>query len=394
MALTDTALRQAKPKEKPYTLSDSLGLTIYVAPNGIKSWHFRFTWLGKQARISLGTYPEVGLKEARARRDEAREVVASGMDPRESRKEKKAQLVNAHGHSLRRVYEEWIAFRKGSLKPGSLRIICNSMELDWLPTFGNRQIASITRSEIVAMIRRIEKRGSVTTAVKTRQRLSQIFRYAIATGIIETNPTAEMYSVTERIGHHQHFPFLPFSELPETMAAIQACAAGQQAKSAFMMMIYCASRPGEVRHAMWSEIDFETATWTIPAGKMKMRRDHAVPLPRQAIDLLKAMLPITGHHQYVFVHRSDPKKPISTNYANSVIELAGLTGKQSPHGFRHLFSTEMNGRGYNRDWIERQLAHADTSVVRDVYNHATYMEQRRPTMQDWADLVTPGDNGS
>ncbi|WP_116828923.1 tyrosine-type recombinase/integrase [Pseudomonas syringae] len=388
MALTDTALRQAKPKDKAYTLPDSLGLSLYVAPTAIKSWHFRFTWLGKQVRISLGTYPEIGLKEARMRRDEAREEVARGIDPRESRKEKKALLINAQGHTLRRVYEEWLTFRKGSLKPGSLRIISNSMELDWLPAFGNRQMNSITRSEIVSVIRRIEKRGSVTTAVKTRQRLGQIFRYAIATGIVDTNPTLEMHTVTERITVQRHFPFLPFSELLRTISTILGCSAGQQYKSAFMMMVYCASRPGEVRHAMWKEIDFGNATWTIPAGKMKMRRDHIVPLPTQAIELLKAMLPLTGHLEYIFVHRSDPTKPVSTNYANNVIELSGLTGIQSPHGFRHLFSTEMNGRGYNRDWIERQLAHADTSTIRDTYNHATYIEQRRQMMQDWADLVT------
>jgi integrase len=389
VALTDTALRQAKPRGKAFTLSDSLGLTIYVAPNGVKSWHFRFTWLGTQVRISLGTYPEVGLKEARARRDEAREEVARGVDPRESRKDKRSQLVNAQGHSLRRVYEEWLAFRKGGLKPGSLRVICNSMELDWLPTFGDRQIGSIIRSEIIGMIRRIEKRGSITTAVKTRQRLGQIFRYAIATGIVESNPTLEMHTVTKRLERHKHFPFLPFTELPKTIATIQASAAGQQAKSAFMLMMYCTSRPTEVRHAMWSEIDFDTATWTISAGKMKMSRDHCVPLPKQAIALLKAMLPITGHHDHIFVHRSNPAKPISTNYANTVIEQAGLTGLQSPHGFRHLFSTEMNSRGYNSDWIERQLAHADSNAIRDIYNHATYLEQRRPMMQEWANLITP-----
>lgn len=389
MALTDTALRQAKPKDKPYTLADSLGLTIYVAPGGIKSWHFRFTWLGKQARISLGTYPDIGLKEARARRDEAREEVARGLDPRESRKEKKAQLIDAQGHSLRRVYEDWLAFRKGRLKPGSVRIITNSMELDWLPTFGDRQIGTITRAEIISMIRRIEKRGSLTTAVKTRQRLGQIFKYAIATGIIETNPTAEMHAVTQRIGPHKHFPFLPFDQLQDTLSTIRAGRAGPQPKAAFMLMLYCASRPGEVRNAMWSEIDTESATWKISAGKMKMHRDHIVPLPRQALALLEEMHPLTGAHKYIFVHRDDPKKPINTNFANSVIELAGLTGKQSPHGFRHLFSTEMNGRGYNSDWIERQLAHVDKSAIRDVYNHATYLEQRREMMQAWADIISP-----
>jgi integrase len=161
-----------------------------------------------------------------------------------------------------------------------------------------------------------------------------------------------------------------------------------------MLMIYTASRPGEVRHAEWSEIDLEAATWTTPASKMKMRRDHSVPLPAQAIDLLKSMLPITGGLRYVFTNRSDPTMPIGTNYANSVMEICGLTGKQSPHGFRHLFSTEMNGRGYNRDWIERQLAHADSSFIRDVYNHATYLEQRREMMQEWANLVTPATKGA
>lgn len=389
MALTDTAIRQAKPKEKAYTLPDSLGLSIYVAPAGIKSWHFRFTWLGKQARISLGTYPDVGLKEARSRRDEAREEVAKGIDPRGARKEKKAKLIQAQGHTLRRIYEEWLAFRKPSMRPGTIRIISNAMELDWLPTFGERQIDSITRSEIIGMIRRIEKRGAVTTAVKTRQLLGQVFRYAIATGVIEINPTAEMHAVTERIVTRRHFPFLPLSELPQTLAKINACRAGQQLKSAFMMMIYCTSRPAEVRYAMWSEIDMDSATWTIPAGKMKMRRDHVVPLPRQAIDLLNTMKPLTGHLPYIFTSRSDPLKPIGTNYANEVISFSGLVGAQSPHGFRHLFSTTMNGLEYNSDWIERQLAHGDKNVIRETYNHATYLEQRREMMQAWADIVSP-----
>lgn len=389
MAITDTAARQAKPKDKAYTLPDALGLSLFIAPSGIKSWHFRFTWLGKQVRISFGTYPDTGLKEARARRDEAREDIARGIDPRESRKEKKAGLIEANTRTFRKIYDEWLAFRKGSISPGTYRIISNAMELDVLPSFGDRQIESIKRADVIAMIRKIEKRGSVATAVKVRQRMGQVFSYAIAIGLIDANPTAEMHAVTEKMGQHKHHPFLPFSELPKTMATIQQSVAGQQLRSAFMLMIYTASRPGEVRHAEWSEIDLDNATWTTPASKMKMRRDHVVPLPRQAIDLLREMLPVTGHLRYVFTNRSDPTMPIGTNYANNVMEACGLTGRQSPHGFRHLFSTEMNGRGYNRDWIERQLAHADTSFIRDVYNHAAYLEQRREMMQVWADLVTP-----
>ena len=387
MALTDTAARQAKSKDKAYTIPDTLGLSLYVATNGIKSWHFRFTWLGKQARISFGTYPETGLKEARSRRDEAREDIARGVDPRESRKEKKAGLIEAGGRTFRRVYDEWLTFRKGSISPGTYRIISNLMELDVLPTFGGRQIDAIKRADVIGLIRRIEKRGSIVTAVKVRQRMGQVFSYAIATGLIESNPTAEMHAVTEKGAQNRPHPFLPFSELPKTIATIQQCVSGQQLRSAIMLMIYTASRPGEVRHAEWSEIDLEAAIWTTPAAKMKARREHAVPLPTQAVDLLKNMIPLTGGLRYVFTNRSDPTAPIGTNYANNVMDLCGLTGKQSPHGFRHLFSTEMNGRGYNRDWIERQLAHADSSFIRDVYNHATYLEQRRAMMQEWADLI-------
>ncbi|CRM04650.1 Putative prophage CPS-53 integrase [Pseudomonas sp. 28 E 9] len=393
MALTDTAARQAKPKEKAYTLPDSLGLSLYVANSGIKSWHFRFTWLGKQARISFGTYPETGLKEARSRRDEAREDIARGVDPRQSRKEKKAGLIEAGGRTFRRVYDEWLAFRKGSISPGTYRIISNLMELDVLPAFGGRQIDAIKRADVIGLIRRIEKRGSIVTAVKVRQRMGQVFSYAIATGLIESNPTAEMHAVTEKGAQNRPHPFLPFSELPKTIATIQQCVSGHQLRSAIMLMIYTASRPGEVRHAEWSEIDLDAAIWTTPAAKMKARREHAVPLPTQAVELLKSMLPITGGLRYVFTNRNDPTMPIGTNYANNVMDLCGLTGKQSPHGFRHLFSTEMNGRGYNRDWIERQLAHADSSFIRDVYNHAAYLEQRREMMQEWADLVSSGPSG-
>ncbi|MGE1156973.1 tyrosine-type recombinase/integrase [Pseudomonas kitaguniensis] len=393
MAISDTAARQAKPKDKAYTLPDSLGLSLYIATSGIKSWHFRFTWLGKQARISFGTYPDTGLKEARSRRDAAREDIASGIDPRNSRREKKAEMIEAGGRTFRRVYDEWLAFRKGSISPGTFRIIKNLMELDVLPVFGTRQIDSIKRADVISLIRKIEKRGSVATAVKVRQRTGQVFSYAIAIGLIEVNPTAEMHAVTEKMGQHKPHPFLPFSEMPKTLAAIQASSSGHPLRAALMLMIFTASRPGEVRRAEWSEIDLDAATWTTPAAKMKMRRDHSIPLSTQAIDVLRSMLPITGHLRYVFVNRSDSTLPIGTNYANNVLDACGLTGKQSPHGFRHLFSTEMNGRGHNRDWIERQLAHADSSFIRDVYNHAAYLEQRREMMQEWADLVSAGTSG-
>lgn len=388
MALTDTAVRQAKPKEKAYTLADSLGLTLYIAAGGVKSWHFRFTWLGKQARISLGTYPEIGLKEARVRRDEAREDVANGVDPRESRKEAKEGQIEAHGQTFKKVYEEWFKFREGAIAAGTRKGIRIAMENDVLPAFGQQQITSIRRAEIIALIRKIEARGAITSAVKTRQWIGQVFKYAIAIGVTESNPTAEMHAVTEKIDTYKHRPFVDFAEMPKIMKATRECETGHMYVTATLLMIYTACRPGEVRYAEWSEIDLPSATWTIPASRMKMRRDHVIPLSRQAVQLLESMLPFSKGFRYVFPNRSDVSRPMGTNYATMTMDSCGYRGRQSPHGFRHMFSTEMNHRGYNRDWIERQLAHADSSIIRDTYNHATYLDQRRGMMQDWADAIS------
>ena len=388
MALTDTAARQAKPKDKAYTLADTLGLTLYVAPNGVKSWHFRFTWLGKQARISLGMYPELGLKEARARRDEAREQVASGVDPREARKEAQRELEDAHGKTFRRIYEEWIAFRRGSLSEGTLKGIRIAMDNDVLPFFGKQQITAIKRADVIALIRRIEGRGTITSAVKTRQWMGQVFKYAVAIGVLDSSPSAEMHAITKKMEAFKPRPFARFSEAKGIIQSIRDCEVGVSLKSAVLLMIYTVCRPGEARFARWSEIDLDAATWTIPAERMKMRRDHIIPLSTQAVEVLKAMQPVSADESYVFPGRSKGK-PIGTNYATDVMTACNLKGVQSPHGFRHMFSTEMNHRGYASDWIERQLAHVDGNVIRDTYNHATYLDQRRSMMQDWADSITP-----
>lgn len=387
MPLSDTAVRQAKPRDKTYTMADTLGLSLYVSTGGVKSWHFRFVLLGKQIRISLGTYPEVSLKDARTKRDEARELVAKGIDPREVRREQKEATILSRGMTFRRVYEEWLKFRSQSLAAGTLKGIRIAMDNDVLPALGDRQISSIKRADVITLIRRIEGRGAITSAVKTRQWMSQVFRYAIATGVLETDPSAEMHAVTEKIDVYRHRPFASFGEIPSILKSIHECEAGEIAKAAVMLLIYTACRPGEIRYAEWSEVDMASETWTIPASRMKMRRDHVIPLSKQAVQLLHAMLPISGDCRYIFPNRSDYNRPIGTNYATNVMAMCGLQGRQSPHGFRHLFSTEMNHRGYNSDWIERQLAHADDSVIRDTYNHATYLEQRRGMMQDWADSL-------
>ncbi|BCD89684.1 integrase [Pseudomonas solani] len=308
MALTDTAARQAKPKDKAYTIPDSLGLSLYVAPTGVKSWHFRFTWLNKQARISLGVYPDVGLKEARQRRDEARESVAAGKDPRAVRKQERASLVKENDRTFRTIYEEWLAFRqgegsrnkKGKLSPGTLKGIRIAMENDVLPSLGSSSIKAISRSDVIAIIRRIERRDAITSSVKTRQWMGQVFRYAIAIGALDADPTAEMHEVTEKTGAYKHRAFVDASELPAVMWAIRNARLSITARSALMLMIYTACRPGEARMAQWADFDLDQATWTIPADRMKMRRDHVVPLPAQAVDLVKGMRALSQDGVYVF----------------------------------------------------------------------------------------------
>ena len=229
--------------------------------------------------------------------------------------------------------------------------------------------------------------GAHNVAKKTRQWLNQIFRYGLARGVIEHNPATDLDVIAAHAPATKHHPHVTFAELPELLGKVETVKIHALTRGAIQLLALTAVRPGELRAAPWVEFDLDAATWTIPAERMKARRAHVVPLPRQAVAILRQLHQITGKYPLVFAGRHDTARPMSENTVNLALQAIGYKDRQTGHGFRHLLSTELNGRGYNRDWIERQLAHGDQDEIRAVYNKAQYLEQRREMMQAWADSI-------
>ena len=247
-------------------------------------------------------------------------------------------------------------------------------------------MASITRPDLVELVRKVEARGTLNAAGKIRQWLHQIFRYGLARGVVE-NPATDLDVVAAPAKAARHHPCVTFAELPELLERLEAAKLHTFTRAAIRLLILTAVRPGELRAAPWAEFDLDAATWTIPKERMKARRPHVVPLPTQAVAILRQLHEASGRYALLFPGQQNAERPMSENTINKALRLMGYEGRQTGHGFRHLLSTELNGRGYNRDWIERQLAHGDADEIRDTYNHATYLEQRRGMMQAWADSL-------
>lgn len=386
MPLTDSAIKTAKPKEKPYKLSDAHGLYLEVSPTGSKLWRLKYRVGGKEKKLAIGAYPIIGLQQARQRRDEARQQLADGIDPGEQRKAAK-QAQQAEGLTFEVLARQWHAYRAPRWAQSTADKAHAYLESDLLPALGHRPAKAITRPELVALIRKIEDRGAHNVAKKTRQWLSQIFRFGLAQGSVEANPATDLDVIAAHAPATRHHPHVTFAELPELLGKIESAKINALTRCAIRLLVLTAVRPGELRAAPWAEFDLDAATWTIPKERMKARRAHVVPLPRQAVATLRQLQEITGAYDLAFAGRNETARPMSENTINKALADAGYKGRQTGHGFRHLLSTELNGRGYNRDWIERQLAHGDADEIRDTYNHATYLEQRREMMQAWADSI-------
>lgn len=388
MALTALQIQNAKPKEKPYGLTDGNGLSLWIKPDGGKYWHFRYRLNGLQPRISLGVYPAVSLQLARERASEARSLVTRGIDPSEQRKAIKRQNEAARSNTFEAIANEWYAHRLGRWAPASALKARSYLDKDLIPALGSKPITSIERTELVATLARIEKRGAFNVARKCRHWLNQIFRFALAKGLLKYNPATDLDVVAAHTPPSKSHPHIQFSELPNLLEKLENHkAANLLTRSAIYLLALTAVRPSELRNAPWSEFDLDTGLWTIPAARMKMRRPHLVPLPRQAVAILRELEKATGQYQLVFAGRNDPQKPMSENTINKCLADIGYKGKQTGHGFRHLLSTELNNQNYNKDWIERQLAHGDPDEMRGTYNHASYIKQRRKMMQEWANQI-------
>jgi integrase len=386
VALTDTAARTAKPREKLYRVADAAGLCLEVTPSGSKLWRFRYRFGGKAKMMGLGAYPTVTLAKARERREDARRLLANGIDPTAHKQaEKTAQ--SALAHTFEELAREWYAYNSPRWATSTAAKALQYLEADILPVIGQRPVQDVTRPELVALVRKVEKRGALNVAGKIRQWLSQIFRYGLAKGSVESNPATDLDVVAAIAPRTKNHPHVPLSEIPILLGKLDAAKCDVMTRIAVRLLLLTGVRPGELRHAPWCEIDLESATWTIPAARMKARRPHVVPLPYQAVASLRELKEITGSYPIAFPGRNNRERPQSENTVNKALHQIGYEGRQTGHGFRHLLSTELNSRGFNRDWIERQLAHGDQDEIRDTYNHAHYLEQRRQMMQAWADSI-------
>ncbi|MBL8525109.1 MAG: tyrosine-type recombinase/integrase [Betaproteobacteria bacterium] len=388
MALTDTTVRNAKAKDKPYKLADERGMFLLVSPNGSKWWRLKYRLLGKEKLFSLGVYPDIGLKDARKRRDDARALIANGIDPAVNRQVQKAATLERAENSLEVVAREWFAKHSPKwAKSHSSKIIVR-LEKDVFPYIGARPIAEVEAPELLKVLQRIESRGAIETAHRAHQTCGQIFRYAIATGRAKRDIAADLRGALQPVISKHHASITEPKAIGALLRAIEGYDGSPFTKCALRLAPLVFLRPGELRHAEWTEIDLDQAQWRIPGEKMKMGVLHIVPLSTQAVAALRDIQPLTGHNRYVFPSVRTSDRPMSENTVNAALRRLGYTNDQmTGHGFRSMASTLLNENGWNRDAIERQLAHGERNEVRAAYNYAEFLPERGDMMQWWADYL-------
>ncbi len=387
MLLTDVAVKNAKPGAKPFRLKDERGLYLEIRPEGGKWWRLRYWINSKERLLSLGTYPDVSLKMARERRDEARRLVAQGVDPSELRKAQKNSEA-AEVETFERIAREWWAKFQPTWTEDHGNQILHRLELNVFPWIGARPIKEITAPEVLTVARRIESRGALEMAHRMVQNCGQVFRYGIATGRCERNPAGDLRGALPPTKETHHPSLTDPKAIAHLLRSMEDYQGSHVTSCALRLAPIVFVRPGELRHAEWCEIDIEGKEWRIPANKMKMRVQHIVPLSRQAITIIEEVRPLTGHGNYLFPSARTLDRPMSENTVNAALRRLGYTKEElTGHGFRSMASTLLNEMGWNRDAIERQLAHAERDNIRAAYNYAEYLPERRRMMQAWADYL-------
>lgn len=394
MPLTDTAVRNAKGREKPYKLADERGLYLLVNAAG-KYWRFDYRFAGKRKTLALGVYPDSTLAKARERRDLARRQLADDIDPGLQRKAARATSLDRAANSLEVIAREWHGKQLPTWSDGHGDRILRRLEADVFPWIGARPIAELTAPEVLSTLRRIEARGAIETAHRAHQNVSQVFRYAIATGRAERDPCPDLRGALPPAKPQHHASITEPKAVGELLRATAGYQGTLVAKSALRIAPLVFVRPGELRHAEWAEFNLAGGEWRIPAERMKMRAPHIVPLSTQALVVLHELFVLTGTGRYVFPGARTNGRPMSENTVNAALRRLGYsTDQMTGHGFRSMASTLLNEAGWNRDAIERQLAHADRDEIRAAYNYAEHLPERRKMMQAWADYLASLEAGA
>lgn len=394
MPLTETAIKAAKGESKPRKLADERGLYLLVNPNGSKLWRLKYRLAGKEKLLALGAYPDVSLRQARDRRDDARRLVAEGIDPSTKRREEKARASGADTFGA--IAEAWLRHQAPAWTEGHTVTVRSRLDRDVLPYLAGKQIDNITAPDVLQVVRRVEARGAIESAHRILTVIGQVFGYAVAVGLAQGNPAAGI-DRGKALQAPQPKPMaaiLQPAAVGALLRAIDGYSGTHVVRCAFKLAPLVFVRPGELRAAEWSEFDLEAATWVIPAARMKLGkamkadagRSHIVPLSRQALDVLHEIHTLTAGGRYVFPGARSDGKPMSENAITAALRRMDYTGDQmSWHGFRSIASTLLNELGYNPDAIEAQLAHTPGNKVRAAYNRAKFLPERIRMMQDWAD---------
>lgn len=387
MPLTDVQCKNAKcpPDKARARLTDSGGLYLEVLPTGLKQWRWKYRFLGKEKRLALGSYPAVPLAKARAARDDAREILQGGVDPVAARQEAKLTVKLKHEHNFKAVALAWWEHWKGPRTERHADYVKRRLEADVFPAIGHLPIADITAPRLLQVAKAIESRDALDIAKRSLQTMGQIFRYAVAHGIIERNPAADVRpSDALKPRKKENYARVDAKELPQLLRRMETYTGSPYTRLALKLIALTFVRTGELIGARWDEFDLEAAEWRIPAERMKMRTPHIVPLSTQAIEVVKMLTELRNQSPLLFPGERDHERPMSNNTILKALERMGYKGRMTGHGFRGIASTVLHELGWRHDVIELQLAHQERNRVSAAYNHALYLPQRAELMQAWA----------
>ncbi|MEY0951362.1 integrase [Providencia manganoxydans] len=393
--LTDTEIKAAKPQDKDYQLYDGDGLTLLIKSSGSKLWQFRYyrPYTKQRTKQSFGAYPAVTLSDARKLRAESRSLLAKDIDPQEYQKDQIRNSQEAKTNTFQLVAERWWEVKKSTVTEDYGNDIWRSLERDVFPAIGDISVTDIKAHILVQAIQPVQARGALETVRRLCQRINEVMIYAQNTGLIDAVPSINIGKAFEK-PKKKNMPSIPPDQLPKLMQTMRTASISLSTRCLFMWQLLTISRPAEAAEARWDEINFETKEWKIPAARMKMNREHTVPLSEAALAILELMKPLSGNREFIFPSRIKPTQPMNSQTVNAALKRAGFGGVLVSHGLRSIASTALNEQGFPPDVIEAALAHVDKNEVRRAYNRSDYLEQRRPMMQWWADFIKEADRGS
>ncbi|EMF4670791.1 integrase [Providencia stuartii] len=393
--LTDTEIKAAKPQDKDYQLYDGDGLTLLIKSSGSKLWQFRYyrPYTKQRTKQSFGAYPAVTLSDARKLRAESRSLLAKDIDPQEYQKDQIRNSQEAKTNTFQLVAERWWEVKKSTVTEDYGNDIWRSLERDVFPAIGDISVTDIKAHILVQAIQPVQARGALETVRRLCQRINEVMIYAQNTGLIDAVPSINIGKAFEK-PKKKNMPSIPPDQLPKLMQTMRTASISLSTRCLFMWQLLTISRPAEAAEARWDEINVENKEWKIPAARMKMNREHTVPLSDAALAILELMKPFSGNREFIFPSRIKPTQPMNSQTVNAALKRAGFGGVLVSHGLRSIASTALNEQSFPPDVIEAALAHVDKNEVRRAYNRSDYLEQRRPMMQWWADFIEEADRGS